>query len=347
MKLLLITDLHWGCRNDLQIFYDYFDKFYNDLVTYMNDNNLKCVFILGDVFDRRKFINFKTLNAAKRYMFDKFKDADITVHVVLGNHDIHYRESLELSSPMLVLGEYDNVHVYTEPTTVQIENTTIDLIPWLCKENENQIMNHIKQSSSDLCFGHFEFVNFPMHKGIDSLTGMSTDMFEKYELVCSGHYHTKSQRGNINYIGTPYEMCWEDCDDPKGFHTFDLTTRELTFHQNLHKMFYKIEYDENVVSDVGDLTNKFVKLIVVNKTDLFKYDMFLSDLYSKKCYDIKILDNIVDVLNQDVDDKIDLEDILDVLGNYIDKIDLEETQKNKFKMFMKSLYIESINSEVV
>lgn len=348
-KIVLITDLHWGCRNDLSLFYGYFEKFYNDLLEYMTSNNLKDLFILGDIMDRRKYINFKTLDAAKRIFFDKFEKASINIHVILGNHDIHYRESLALASPTLLLESYDNVRIYNKPEIVEISGTTISMIPWICRENENDIMNFIGNNNTDLCFGHFEFANFPMYKGIESAGGMDIDMFQKYELVCSGHYHTRSRKDNIVYIGTPYEMNWQDYGDSKGFHTFDLNTRELEFNKNPHRIFRKLIYDDKelINLDSYDLENCFVKLIVNNKNDMYTFDTFVNKLYNKKCYEIKIIEDIIDNISGEIDDSIDLEDTLDVLSNYISSIGLNEEDTTQLDSFMKSLYLEAINSEVV
>lgn len=346
-KIAIITDLHWGCRNDLSIFYEYFNSFYTSFIDYLLVDNINQVFILGDVLDRRKFVNFKTLSAAKKYMFDRFRDNNITVHLILGNHDIHYRESLELSSPLLVLNEYDNVIVYDKPKVVTIDTTTISMIPWICKENEKEIVEFLSTQRTDLCFGHFEFANFPMYKGIDAPHGMETTLFEKFELVLSGHYHTRSRKDNIVYIGTPYEMNWQDYGDPKGFHTFDLNSRKLDFHQNPNKLFTKIIYDETNLIDLDplDLRNCFVRVIVTNKNDYYVFDNFINKLYTKGCYEIKIIEDIMDMTEGDIGEEINLEDTLDVLDNYIDSVGLQSNDSQNLKKFMKTLYLEAINMD--
>lgn len=347
-KIAIITDLHWGCRNDLTLFYDYFSRFYEYFLNRILEENIKHVFILGDVYDRRKFINFKTLSASKRLMFDRFKENDITVHLILGNHDIHYRETLELSSPVLVLKEYDNIIVYDSPQLVLLGDTSISMIPWICKENENTITEFLNTYKTDLCFGHFEFANFPMYKGIDAPHGMETDLFQKYELVLSGHYHTRSKRDNIVYIGTPYEMNWQDYGDDKGFHTFDLTTRKLEFHQNPHKLFTKLIYDEKNIIDLDayDLKNNFVRVIVTSKNDLYTFDNFINKLYSKGCYEIKIVEDVMEMTDGEIGEDINLEDTLDVLSNYIDSVGLQPSDSENLKQFMKVLYLEAINMDV-
>jgi len=344
-KFILLGDTHWGCRNDLSLFYNYFERFYDYLIDYCVEHDIDTIFQLGDLFDRRKYINFKTLSESKRILFDRLKENNIRLHVLVGNHDIHMRESVDINSPSLVLGEYSNVVVYTKPTGVQHNETSIDIIPWICNDNEDDIMDFISKSKSDLCLGHFEIENFSMYRGVESHEGLPASMFEKYELVVSGHYHTKSQRGNIVYAGTPYEMTWQDYNDPKGFHVFDTDTRALEFVENPYTLFVRLDYnDTEELVDLSslDLANCFVKLVVTSKTDLYKFDNFVQKLYGKKCYEIKVIEDMSEFQDGEVGEDIDLEDTMDVLSNYIESIDTD-ADKEKIKQFMKTLYVEAIN----
>jgi DNA repair exonuclease SbcCD nuclease subunit len=272
----------------------------------------------------------------------------VEFYTLVGNHDAHYRESLEINSPSLVLGEYNNIHIYSKPTTITIDNNSMDIIPWICKENEQDIAEFIAQSKSDLCLGHFEIENFSMYKGVESHEGLSPAIFEKYERVISGHYHTKSARDNITYAGTPYEMTWQDYNDPKGFHIFDTETRELTFVENVHRVFVRIDYDDTkelVDLSTLSLTDCFVKLVVTSKTNLYKFDNFVQRLYGMGCYEIKIIEDMSEFSDGEVGDDIDLEDTMDVLSNYIDSIDTD-ADKEQIKTFMKVLYVEALNDSV-
>lgn len=348
-KICVLGDTHFGVRNDLSLFHNHFAKFYDMLFEHLQTAGIKQIFQLGDLWDRRKYVNFNTLNQAKRYFFDRALECGIEIHTLVGNHDIYYRESVEVNSSSLVLGEYDNVHVYTEPTQVKVGKTTIDMIPWICESNKDAVMRFMKKSKSDLCFGHFEIATFSMYRGIESHGGLPVDMFSKYELVCSGHYHTKSDKENITYVGTPYEMTWQDYNDPKGYHFFDLESRELTFFQNPYTIFHKLEYNDTaevVNLDSLDLKDLFVRLVVVNKTNLYKFDQFVSKLYSKGCYEVKILEDMSEFQDGEIGEEINLEDTMDVLDHYIDSIDTD-ADKDQIKTFIKSLYIEAVNTEVV
>jgi DNA repair exonuclease SbcCD nuclease subunit len=348
-KFVILGDSHLGVRNDLLLFHRHFEKFYDRMIDDIVSQGITDIFQMGDLFDRRKYINFQSLAESKRYFFDRLVEAGITMHTLIGNHDIFFRESLTINTQSLILGEYNNIIIYDKPTTVEFDGTTIDIIPWICRDNEEEISKFIRASKSDLCFGHFEIAGFAMYRGMESHEGLSSDMFEKYELVCSGHYHTKSKKGNIVYVGTPYEMTWQDYADPKGYHIFDTKSRSLSFVSNPYTIFMRLDYDDTKELqnlDDLDLTDRFVKLVVINKTDLYKFDNYVQRLYNKGAYEIKIIEDLSEFSGGEVSEEIDLEDTMDVLSNYIDSIETD-ADKEKIKLFMKGLYVEAVNIEVV
>ena len=347
MKIAILGDTHVGSRNDSKIFHEYFEKFYENIFfPTIKEQGVERIIQLGDLFDRRKYINFYSLAEAKRYFFDKLP---CPMDTLVGNHDLYWRESVSVNSSSLVLGEYPNITVHTKPTTIFLDDgTTIDIIPWICAENHAEVFNYIEASKSDLCMGHFEISGFSMYKGMEAHEGLNPNEFNKYELVLSGHFHTRSKKENIIYVGTPYEMNWSDFNDPRGFHIFDTETRQLTFHENPYRIFHRIEYDDSqklVDLDALDLRNCYIKLVVVNKSDYYKFDQFVSKLYTKGCYEIKIVEDLSEFSDGEVGEEINLEDTMSVLSNYIDSVQTD-LNKDKIKSFMKSLYIEALNVEV-
>ena len=67
------------------------------------ENNIDTVFQLGDLFDRRKYINFNSLYLCRKYFFDKLRDNNIKMYTLLGNHDISYKNTLKVNSSELLL----------------------------------------------------------------------------------------------------------------------------------------------------------------------------------------------------------------------------------------------------
>ena len=289
MKVAIITDQHFGARNDSLIFLDFYEKFYdNTFFPTLDSSGIDTVLILGDTFDRRKYVNFYSLDRAKKMFFDKLQERGIRVHMLAGNHDTYYKNTNEVNSPELLLTEYTNIDVISKPETIVIDGTSICMMPWICPDNYQESLDHMTNTNAEICMGHFEIAGFAMHRGMESHDGLSKQTFDKFDIVFSGHYHHRSNDKHIHYLGNPYELTWQDYNDPRGFHLFDLETRELAFFQNPYTMFARIEYDdkEREVLDLTalDLKDKYVKLVVVNKTDYYKFDKFIHQLFNRDLF---------------------------------------------------------------
>jgi DNA repair exonuclease SbcCD nuclease subunit len=351
MKVAIITDQHFGARNDSIAFLDYFEKFYNDVFfPTLAEHNIDTVLVLGDTFDRRKYVNFYALQRAKEMFFDRLSNAGITVHMLAGNHDTYFKNTNDVNSPDLLLREYNNINVIDHPATIYVDETPICMMPWICPENYKDSLDTINDTKAEICMGHFEIAGFAMYRGMESHDGLSKETFDKFDMVFSGHYHHKSDDGHIYYVGNPYELTWQDYNDPRGFHLFDLGSRKLEFIRNPFSMFARVEYDDKeqdpIDLDTLDLTGKYVKLVVANKTDYYKFDRFVQKLYNKGCHDIKVVEDMSEFQEGEIDESINLEDTLSVLGHYVDSIETD-LDKEKIKTYMRSLYTEAVNVEVV
>jgi DNA repair exonuclease SbcCD nuclease subunit len=351
MKVAIITDQHFGARNDSIAFLDFFEKFYdNTFFPALDANSIDTVLVLGDTFDRRKYVNFYALDRAKKMFFDKLEERGIRVHMLAGNHDTYYKNTNEVNSPDLLLVEYGNIDVISKPETIVIDGTSICMMPWICPENYQESLDHITNTKAEICMGHFEIAGFAMHRGMESNDGLAKETFQKFDLVFSGHYHHRSSDKHIHYLGNPYELTWQDYNDPRGFHLFDLDTRELEFFCNPYRMFERIEYNDKeqdpIDLDLIELEQKYVKLVVVNKTDFYKFDKFIQKLYNKGCHEIKIIEDMSEFQDGEIGEEINLEDTLSVLSHYVDSIETD-VDKEQIKTYMRTLYTEAVNIEVV
>ena len=349
MKVAIITDQHFGARNDSIQCLDYYQNFYDNIFfPKLEEQQIKHILILGDTFDRRKFINFNTLSRAKKMFFDKAYDNDIFITMIAGNHDTYYKNTNDVNSPELTLAEYINTVIITRPETVEVHGVPVCFLPWICSDNYVDSMNEIKNTRAEICMGHLEIAGFAMYRGAESHEGLSKDIFNKFDLVFSGHFHHKSDDGHIYYLGNPYELTWQDYKDPRGFHIFDLETRKLEFIKNTYSLFERFEYDDTIFDpdgvDTSFATDKYVKIVVVNKTDLYKFDKFINRIYQKNPLEVKIIEDFSEFTDGEVDESINLEDTSNVMSNYIDSLETE-VDKEKIKNFMKALYTEALNKE--
>ena len=355
-KIALITDQHFGGKQDGQHFMNYIEKFYtNQFFPYLAENNITTVIDLGDTFDRRKYVNFNTLQQVKKFYFDVLLDRNITLCSIVGNHSTYYRNTNSVNSSDLLYGHYENIQTYSSPKTIKyIKGVDIDLIPWINSENYDETMEFIKNSKSQILFGHLEIDGFAMYKGYVANSGLSRKIFNRYDVVCSGHYHHKSSKDNIHYLGAPYEITWNDYDDPRGFHVFDTETRELEFIRNEYRLFEKIYYDDSGNIDYKKLdTNhykdKIVKLIVEEKNNLSNFEDFVERLYKSELTDLTILEDLSEYSMRYADDEeedLEVGNTSTFLDEYVDGMpddNVKDEERKKVKRLLQVIYDEALN----
>lgn len=352
MLICVLGDTHFGARGDSPHFHNYFAKFYNDIFfPYLKQNNIHHVIQLGDVFDRRKFVNFNSLKQSKNYFFETLNQ-EYSSWLLTGNHDTYFKNTNDVNSPELLLGEYNNINCVNEPLTVDYAGVEILLMPWICQDNAQQCFNALKSSSAQIVMGHFEIEGFEMYRGTYCEEGVKADLFDKFDMVISGHFHTRSFSGNITYTGTPYEMTWSDYGDPKGFHIFDTDTRELKFIQNPYCMFHKLWYDDNNHSmdevlgqDFSQYKDTIVKVIIKNKLNPVWFDMYIEKLEKSGAIDLQVVE---DHLNLNLEDDSDIvneaEDTLTILGKYVSQLEIK-ADKGKLDNLLRQLYHQALSME--
>jgi DNA repair exonuclease SbcCD nuclease subunit len=346
MKVALITDTHCGCRNDSSIFNDYFLKFYKEVFfPTIRKENISHVIHLGDVFDRRKYINFSILNSWRKEVFEELNKFNTTI--LLGNHDLYYRDTTAVNSLQELLFPYENIKIITNPTIQRFDNLSMLLVPWITSEEQSKVEEFIKTAKASVVLGHFDIVGFEMYRGLPNKEhGFQKEFFERFDLVFSGHYHHKSTARNISYLGTPYEMTWQDYGDDKGFHILDTTKLSVDFVKNPNVIFKKIVYDEQNIPVVDEsISGCYLKVLVKNKTEQHKFDLFLQDVYSQMPADVTLIESDINIETEESD--IDeAKDTVTLLVEYIDKLDFEDKIKTGLKEVMQQLYQQSQNIDV-
>ena len=341
MKILLITDQHFGVRNDNQHFIDHYKKFYGEVVLpFIDSHDITEVLCLGDTFDKRRSINFMSLEAAKDMWFTPLESRGVKMHMLVGNHDIYYKNTLRVNAPGELLEGYGNISVYTEPTTIDIDGLSVLLLPWICDENYERTLGVINESDASVCMGHLELNGFEAHPGHVMMNGMDSALFKKFKKVFSGHYHMKSKKGNVNYLGNPYQLYWNDYECKRGFHVFDTETLKTTFYRNPYNMFHKLYYNGSIsLPDPKELAGTFVKLIVEEKGDYAKFDYSVRQLQDMGLADLKIIEDLS--VEAESNSVLETEDTVTLLDKYIDEIELK-VDKTNVKTILRSLYSEAI-----
>ena len=346
MKIVLINDSHFGCRNDNPAFIEYQNRFYEEIFfPYLRDNGIRTLVHLGDVVDRRKFINHNTAWNFKKVFWNQLEDHGIDTHVILGNHDTYYKNTNEVNA-LQNLSISNNAKIYTHATDVEIDGLKILFIPWICNDNEVETIRTVGNSKAQVAMGHLQIKGFEMHSGHMNEHGHDREIFNRQEMVISGHFHKKSDDGHIYYLGTQYEITWSDYNCPKGFHIFDTETRELKRIPNPIQIHKKIIYNDKETNydqfKLAEYDKCFVKLYVSNKTDNDMYERLMDRFYNQiNVHAIDVIESPSDIGASVPENLLEKgEDTLTFLNNYIDKID-SDLDKHKLKEFAKELYQEA------
>lgn len=376
-KYAIVTDTHAGARSDSLLFNDFFFEFWeNTFFPYLEKNNIKNVIHMGDLVDRRKFINFAVSDSWHKRFFKKLQSMGIKLHVIIGNHDTYYKNTNDVNCMNQIFWGYDNVSVYSEAQDVFLseENPTrpYSFIPWINSGNQEITIEYIKNTKATIAFGHLEILGFEMDVGNVCDTGFRRSVFEKYDSVYTGHFHHKSDDGKIFYLGNTYQITWADYGEKRGFHVYDTESNTMDFVLNPYEMFYKLTYDDTKPDLIKEfikklssrksnipIKNRYVKIVVVTKNDPHLYDSFMDiiqrvgepfELTTAEDFSISFDDNEDHSLGDE--DKDDLEygmDTMTVLNRYVDNLASNNSlpqniESIRSKNILRELYIEAINT---
>ena len=352
MKLAILNDTHCGIRNSSEIFLNNAEDFYKNIFfPECEKRGITQILHLGDYYDHRKFVNFKALNHNRKCFLNELRKRKMSMDIIPGNHDTYYKNTNDLNSLKELLGHYMNeVHIIMDPTVMEYGSLKIALLPWLNQENYEQSMNFIRECKADWLGAHLELMGFDMLKGIQNHHGMNPEIFKKFEMVLTGHFHTASQRENVWYLGSQMEFFWSDAHDPKYFHIVDTETREIEKIQNTYTLFHKILYNADKMDynnyDTSQLKNKFVKVVVVNKGDSFIFDRFIDRIQSQEVYDLKIAENFSEFVGQNIaDEGLEVDDTPKLMDDYIEAVDTD-LDKGRIKIQMRDLMTQAQALEV-
>jgi DNA repair exonuclease SbcCD nuclease subunit len=350
MKIGIITDQHFGARKGSKLFHDYFLKFYNEtFFPTLLAEGITTLIDMGDTFDNRRSIDFWSLKWAKENYYDRLRDMGITVYTVVGNHTAYYKNNNSINTIDLLLREYDNIIPITDYAEYLIGGTKFAFISWINAENEKDTIELINNSDAKLAVGHLELNGFAAYRGFVQERGEEAEYLKKFDRVFSGHYHTRSNDGQIFYLGNPYELYWNDVNDPRGFHLFDTETYDLTNIDNPNKMFYNIYYEDtpHQMFNASEYAGKIVKVIVRKKSNPKDFEKFIDKLYTVGVEELKVIENFD--YNQGWLHGEDLEiseeeNTMSILNRYIEETETD-IDKSRIKTLFGSLYSKACEVE--
>ncbi len=343
-KICILADSHWGIRSDNQYFYNYQKKFIDKiLIPAIVEHNCEHVIHLGDVVDNRRSLNIQTAT----HLHEDFlmplmrlhNETGLNVHFILGNHDVFYKQNKNINVFQEILKAYP-FKMYENPQEITIGNKNILMLPWITPEGRNFDMEFINKSKADYCMAHLELKGFEQTKGHLALHGDDPKLFSQFKLVFSGHYHNRSKRDNIFYIGSCFQFNWGDAGNDSGVVILDTETDTILEIGNPYSMFNTIEYDEgtNVLFPV-EWKNTYIRVNVLNKKSETKFNKFIESIHQVGIADLLINENLPPMKVSKK--QIQTNNTLDIFKDSINSLDFE--LKDELSLLMEDTYKEAIS----
>ena len=349
MKILLLNDSHWGVRNSSEVFESHITQFHKKLLKYIKKNDIQKIVHLGDFFDRRKEINFRTLDVVRKEFLTPLLNLGVSMDVIVGNHDSHFKNTNELNSLDLLMADYSNVTVYRDPTEVEYNGLKVLMLPWINSGNYQDSLTAIGNSKSSVCFAHLELSGFIYQQGMEATHGMSRDLFNDFQLVLTGHYHSKSDDGRIFYLGTQYDLTWADYGEKKYYHILDTATLELEKIEYDDLLFKRLVYIDDGSDDIEKIIEaedfkrckgKIVKVVVKEKRNAVAFDLFMDKLSKAHPHEVTVVDDTRNVLINNANTNILVNDHFTTIKHAVENLNTS-LDKSRIIKLMNELYEES------
>ncbi len=309
MKFLIATDTHLGIKQSNKTYIDITSLFFHDICEYAIDNNISAFIHAGDFFDNRKFITLDLLDVVDD-IAHRLNTSFDNSYMIIGNHDTFYKNTM-IPTSLSTMKKYQNIKIIDKP--FELVDFGILLLPWLFD------VSILDKSLMDICIGHFEMNGITLNsKGsVSQNFKLNQSDFNKFDMVLSGHYHRPGKYGNIQYLGSPYQMTFADIDDIKGFYILDTDTKTIEFIK-WDKYPKHIRCNEN--SKIQNVKGNIIELMFLEDHGIADNTAIINSY--KQLEPFKL---IVKLKNQDQFTEDDNDDII----NSIDIVDMMETYYKK------------------
>lgn len=258
MKLMIIGDTHFGEKQNDTKFNQNLVEMFEWAMETAKANKVDKIVHLGDYFHNRNSINVQTINygvqGAKVLASHYDKENILTI---LGNHDIYYKDRLDVHS-LSIIEPYVTV---VDSLTAIDEDGKVLLTPWIIDNEQWDILvDEVVKKKHEFVLGHFEFNGFKMNDYYTMEHGNSHRELKRCKRVFSGHYHSPQTQNNVHYVGTPIPTTMSEANEEHGVHILDTETNELDFYVYDKVKVISIPYTEIELLEELDPENTSVRI---------------------------------------------------------------------------------------
>ena len=368
-KIFLLGDLHLGIRNNsiewASSQKDYLINQFCKEIDELGFNEETDILIQeGDWFHNRENTNNRIWNDSLEVFSALSKKFKRGIYIILGNHDVYYKDNNSIHSLKGIEKIFQNVHVFEKPEVLNINSThNILMLPWI--ESESKISNTVSKyiGVADFIICHADIKDFKLNKWVKLHTGLESNILKNFTRVYSGHIHIHQDNGNVLYTGTPFELDRGDRGNPKGFHMLELSQKDNspifieTFKENMFSpRFLKVDaFDllEMKLDQIKDIFhNNYVDIMMkVDKASSFPVTRFMEII---ERFDYKkvefftynpVIKDIDSTENQEAVEEIKEYDVYEIFLDMLEQRSYPESYNNVMKNYFNVLNNKIKNKE--
>jgi DNA repair exonuclease SbcCD nuclease subunit len=218
MTIAFFTDIHFGKSGNNREHNERCVRFVEWMLERCVVRGVKTLIFGGDWHDNRSTIGVETLAYSHEALALMSQFSDLDEYLIVGNHDMPYRDSRDFHSLTRLHGR--NMTVVQDPMVVDDGKTKILLVPYLVEGDD---LGKIARMAKDceFVFGHFELPGFMMNErfAMPHVEGHLTgEELVGPRYVFSGHFHARQERvtrsgTKIVYAGNCFPHDFGDAGD--------------------------------------------------------------------------------------------------------------------------------------
>ena len=208
-KAACFTDIHFGLKSGSRTHNQDCENFVSWFCDTARAQGCETAIFLGDWHHNRSTTDVSTMNYTVSNL-EKLSQSFEKVYFILGNHDLFYKDKREINSI-----EFMRLFPNIVPIRELYTEGDVTIMPWLIGDE----WTAVKQLKSRYIFGHLELPHFYMNAMVQMPDHgqLQTGHFQNQELVFTGHFHKRQQKGNVVYIGNAFPHNYADAgDDERG-----------------------------------------------------------------------------------------------------------------------------------
>lgn len=334
MKLVLLTDIHFGCKGNSDEFNQQCLDFLDFVQETVSEKDVDGAIFLGDWFHNRNAINVKTLKHGIEGIYSLGNIGNGNSYMILGNHDLYYRDRRDVSSIVIPEGD-TGVQIIDEP--IMVDNLL--LCPWTT--SDEKLSEIIAEHKPDYVFCHPEIPSFSFNKSSKYEGEFDPQEYSGPKRICCGHFHMRQEKNNITYIGNCFSHDFSDVNDwhNKGFAILDTETNGIEYFEweNAPKYCVTKISQLNSIEFGSNMYLKLINDVNMKPLELNKLQEQLEQIPNIK--DCMVYPNELAVVKETVDEaKIEnIENIDTLITELLSTLDMENVKANDLVNLYRTL----------